>query len=125
MGMPPHFGALSDSSSCFIDGSRSPLQRDGNPNAFHFELLKKQIVGDAVVVELRYPDSFNYEGRKILLYKDHAEFEIAFDEGCLDPHFLEKGVTPFARFEPTEQGWMLALLCAWHIRMFGKNFKGK
>ncbi|AXQ68414.1 hypothetical protein HOT99_gp203 [Caulobacter phage CcrBL10] len=36
------------------------------------------------------------------------------NKGWLDPHFTDdrKVISPVARFEPTERGWIMALACA-------------
>jgi hypothetical protein len=68
--------------------------------------------GEATVVEVRYPDSRNYEGRKVMVYR--CGFERICREKFLDPHFCDDGshLSPFARFEPTADGWEAALALA-------------
>jgi hypothetical protein len=57
---------------------------------------------------VRYPDATNYEGKKIIVYK--FPLAVIMEKTRLDPHFCDKErcVSPFARFEPTEDGWRSA-----------------
>lgn len=77
-----------------------------NPRNFVIERLDDQ--GDWTLVMARYPDATNYEGRKILVYRHPAE--VVRTSAVLDPHFCDdpKCISPFARFEPTEDGWLAA-----------------
>jgi hypothetical protein len=63
------------------------------------------------ILEVCYPDCTNYEGRKILVYKGITTYQIG-NPARLDPHFTKGPITPFARFEPTEEGWEGALTLA-------------
>jgi hypothetical protein len=89
----------------------------GNPVPYRYEIVRWEEVAspdtEAIVVEVRYEDCQNYDGHKVLLYDDAPAFwALVEDEGALDPHFLEKGLAPVARFEPTERGWSLAITTA-------------
>jgi hypothetical protein len=78
-----------------------------NPNPARFRILRTMQVGKAVVAEVNYPDCWNYEGNKVLVFRDMAEAELRRRK-TLDPHFSKHG-GPLARFEPTEYGWTLAV----------------
>ena len=88
----------------------SYAERLPNPNPARFAILRTQQVGRSVVAEVQYPDCTNYEGRKVLVYADTLEGELT-ERATLDPHFAPNG-GPVARFEPTERGWVLALVVA-------------
>lgn len=90
---------------------RSPIE----PDPKKFNVLKAVEHRDFVIMEIRYPNCVNYEGHKILVFKGHSVDELSKLEE-IDPHFLEKGICPIARFEPTEIGWKMACSCV-------ENFK--
>lgn len=85
----------------------------GNPNPSNFEVLRSQQVGKNLVVELKYPDCTNFEGRKIMVYKDLTISRLLAQK-LVDPHFSNSGKfrSPIARFAPTKQGWKLACALA-------------
>ncbi len=60
---------------------------------------------------VKYRGCTNYEGNKILVFKDHYYDELKA-QGLLDPHFSDSKeyIHPFARFEPTDAGWEAAKL---------------
>jgi hypothetical protein len=86
----------------------------GNPDPRRFSVRRARQVGRHLLVEVVYPDCKNYEGRKVILYRDTP---ITALEGMrhLDPHFTDHrdGIVPFARLEPTDEGWAAGIaLCA-------------
>lgn len=86
----------------------------GNPNPQRFEILRVAKHGAFLIVEVRYPDCTNYEGRKILLFKGNMTEAKLRRLESLDPHFTDnpKVVAPVARFEPTTNGWDMAIRLA-------------
>lgn len=86
--------------------------RDGNPNKYRFKVKRRLDFGKACVVEVNYPDCRNHKGNKILVYDDKKILDRGVKANCLDPHFLEIGNSPVARFEPTETGWIFAITFA-------------
>ncbi len=81
----------------------------GDPQPHRFKVLCMHRVGDAAVVKVKYPDCTNYEGVKVLVYENAKAFQMQVRGGLLDPHFLQGGGSPVARFEPTDRGWQMAL----------------
>lgn len=83
----------------------------GNPNPDRWSVVRWVALGQHLLVELNYPDCKNYEGRKILLYKNWTIEELK-KQGKVDPHFSDekKWRSPFARFEPTPEGWLAGIL---------------
>lgn len=76
------------------------------PNQFRFEILSTiEIVGDLVLIEVRYPDCTTFGGIKILLLESKHYDPKKID--VLDPHFLENN-NVVARFKPTARGMKLA-----------------
>jgi hypothetical protein len=62
-----------------------------------------------LVAQVTYPDA---GGRKIMLY--NATYAELYAAKFLDPHFCDdkSHLSPFARFEPTDDGWTAAVqLC--------------
>lgn len=84
-----------------------------NPDPKNFVITDARKVGKNVILEAFYPDCRNYEGRKILVYAGTTIAALR-RQSDLDPHFSENQskLSPCARFEPTERGRRLALICA-------------
>jgi len=82
-----------------------------NPNPGNYEIVKSAEKGGYLIVLINYKDCTNYEGNKILVYKD-VSFQSLLDQKKIDPHFSENTdyYSPIARFVPTEEGWDLAEL---------------
>jgi hypothetical protein len=85
-----------------------------NPNPDNYEVLKTFQMGTYLIVELRYPDCTNYEGKKIMVY-EKTTIKQLLDQGKIDPHFSNHPYfrSPVARFEPSMKGWDMAkVFCA-------------
>lgn len=84
-----------------------------NPKADNYKILRHIHINNYLVIEMLYLDCINYEGRKILVYENCTIKDLTMQK-LIDPHFSEnkKYYSPFARFEPTEKGWNMAInLC--------------
>ena len=81
-----------------------------NPNPSNFKIKKVEEDRGYLVVFINYPDCTNYEGNKILVYAGLTLKELV-NQKMIDPHFSnnKKYPSPIARFEPTHDGWVLAL----------------
>lgn len=95
------------SSSCACE-TPSPVAPALAPK---FEILKLETFGEFVLAEVLYPDSTNYEGRKVMVY--FAKLTDIANAKELDPHFCDGGhLSPIARFAPTSTGRRAArMLC--------------
>jgi len=80
------------------------------PDFSAYSVLQAVRIGKCSVVRVRYHNAKNYEGIKILVYKGEAPAK-------LDPHFCESHQSPIARFEPTKNGWNMALAFAESVRL--------
>ena len=76
---------------------------DGNPNPHNFEMISCKFNRGYTWALVKYPDCKNHEGMKFLLYKGDVA-ELLRKRKVLDPHFLETGLSPVARFAPNEEG---------------------
>ena len=87
----------------------TPQVKLPNPDPSNFKIRKHKQYGKYLLVIIKYPDCKNYEGNKILLYKN-AEIDDLKNQGSIDPHFSNNREyhTPVARFEPTDNGWLMA-----------------
>ena len=96
--------------------AKSAKQGDGNPNPLRFTVERSEKVGLFYVSVVRYPDCYNYEGKKILLFRNTTMLEL-LSQGSIDPHFSNnnKFRSPYARFEPSETGWEDAKMFAKEI----------
>ena len=63
-------------------------------------------IGNFTIVDVIYEEYINFDGRKILVFKDFDYLKL-FDEH-LDPHFLEDN-NLVARFVPTDEGVKMAI----------------
>lgn len=84
-----------------------------NPNPDNYTVIKYEHIGKHLVVMIKYHDCTNYEGKKILLYKDTNITKLK-GQGSIDPHFTNNSrmISPVARFEPTTYGWDMAIKLA-------------
>ncbi len=80
------------------------------PDPSKFEIQDVTQVGNYCVVDVRYPNATNYEGRKLIVMEGVAAQIRQLKR--LDPHFSPDGRGPIARFEPTTRGRYLALATA-------------
>lgn len=90
-------------------GLETPAPQLPNPNPKRFQVLQSQAIGRFLLLKVRYPDCTNFEGLKILVFKDTNLNEL-LAQGAIDPHFSdsEKYRHPIARFIPTDDGWDMA-----------------
>ena len=81
---------------------------DPDPTNFRISIYNEQNGNVAILV--KYPNCKNYEGEKIIVFKNTTWGQIRNLEE-LDPHFTEEDnvIKPFARFEPTLDGWLSAV----------------
>lgn len=78
-----------------------------NPNPFEFEVVSATGNNRYCLLQVKYHGCTSYEGVKIMLFK-HGYNETR-NRTKLDPHFVESGFGPFARFEPTQEGWKMGV----------------
>lgn len=95
-------------SNSSYDGSPTP--QPPMPDPKNYKILKYLEYYNHLLVAVKYPDCTNYEGVKILIYKD-TTIDILRAQGSIDPHFSENSIlkSPIARFEPSKAGWDLAV----------------
>lgn len=82
----------------------------GNPNPHRFTIKDSYSIDELYcALKVVYPDCSNYEGNKVLVFKGYT-LESIKSMKYLDPHFSSDKTTPtpFARFEPTAEGWEYA-----------------
>jgi len=92
------------------DGPEPPM-----PNPRTYSTIKRKHVGDYEIAEVFYRGCTTFKGRKLLLLKRHLYSNNKDTVKGLDPHLLGNDHIVIARFEPTEQGWELAELCAQNL----------
>lgn len=87
----------------------APPPEAPNPDPRNYRITRHEQLGDALVLEVVYPDCTNYEGRKIMVFQN-TRLSFLKKQGSIDPHFSNNPSmhSPIARFEPTELGWHLA-----------------
>ena len=91
------------------DYNKPPVTVGPNPNPNNYDIIGHLESNGWLLIKIKYPDCTNYEGIKILLFKDVTVMDL-LKQRLIDPHFSqnEKYKSPFARFEPTEKGWFAA-----------------
>jgi hypothetical protein len=105
MGISPFKGSVST-----YDEPLSLQPQPPMPDPKNYKILKYLQYYKNLLVAVKYPDCTNYEGIKILLYKD-TTIDILRAQGSIDPHFSENSIfeSPIARFAPTKAGWDMAM----------------
>jgi hypothetical protein len=100
-------------------GMRNSIRKNANnyetekvsqfdPNPTNFIIRKYSQINGNLVILVNYPNCKNYEGDKVIVYKNTNWDEVK-NLKELDPHFTdETTIRPFARFEPTNEGWLKA-----------------
>ncbi len=89
----------------------------GNPDPLLYTIKKHARVNSFLIVRVKYCGCTNFEGMKILVFKD-ATMDQLLAQRTIDPHFSdsEKFIHPVARFVPTVEGMKMAV-------SFCKNYK--
>jgi hypothetical protein len=84
-----------------------------NPDPDNFTITRAISVRSWVIIMAVYPDATNYEGQKVMVYRN-TTIKAVKAQKRLDPHFCDHPghLSPFARFEPTEAGWAAAMALA-------------
>lgn len=108
-------GPVSRSSYDFVDyrptgnSGHGKTEKLPNPDPNNYKILRSLTFNNWVLLEVKYPDCTNYEGRKLLLFRNTTLDKI-MSQKSLDPHFSNnvKFISPFARFEPSNDGWIFA-----------------
>jgi hypothetical protein len=77
-------------------------------NPENYEILRSLQMGKYLIVEIKYPDCKNYEGKKIMVYE--GDIKQLVSQKKIDPHFSDNCAfkSPIGRFEPTNRGWNMA-----------------
>ena len=90
-----------------VESLKSPNYPNPDPN--NYKVIRAYEYNNKLIIEIKYLDCTNYEGRKILFYEDCTLVKLLAQKS-IDPHFSEnkKFFSPTARFEPTERGWCMA-----------------
>ena len=88
-------------------GSRHSVEyiKVATPNPLKFAIKFAKQIGQYTILKINYPDSENFEGNKICVFKDTVES--LKSKKSIDPHFYEDS-TLIARFKPTEEGFKMA-----------------
>lgn len=81
----------------------------GLPDPSNYKVIKHKQIGNMLIVMIKYYGCKNYEGTKILVFKDIEMLDL-YKQELIDPHFCEDDNhhSPIARFIPTEEGWEMA-----------------
>lgn len=93
-------GILGGSSGPSCEGYK-PVK--GNPDPTNFKILATETIGHHTICVVNYPETWTFEGTKVLLYRNMTSEEVR-NLRTMDPHFSAQLPAPFARFEPTPDG---------------------
>lgn len=114
MGVGAGYSGGHRSCDCRTEYIERIVEKSINPDPKNFKIIKEEKINDLTIVEVVYPDCTNFEGKKLMAYRndDWAIFKryLFNKKEGLDPHFCNKEdtISPVARFIPTEEGWFLA-----------------
>lgn len=115
-------GVVKIGSSSSLDNKDSEKNNSNdnspNPDPKKYRILREKRINDFIILKINYTDCTNYEGNKILVFKNCTLLDIVSQKEGVDPHFSnnEKIISPIARFKPDDQGWIMAEFLA-------ENFK--
>jgi hypothetical protein len=86
------------------------VARPGTPDPKHFIVEETLQVGRFLIAQVQYPDATNFEGRKIMVFRD-VDAVALLEQTALDPHFFDspEHLAPIARFIPTLEGFNMAM----------------
>jgi len=89
-----------------------------NPDPTKYRILREKRINNFIILKINYTESINYEGNKILVFKNHSLLDIVNQKEGIDPHFSDNNnlISPIARFRPDDEGWNMAVFLA-------ENFK--
>lgn len=95
-------------SGAYLD-SGSEYPKDNNPDPNNYQIIKAEEENGYLIVKIKYPNCTNYEGEKILVYKNMTLIKLV-NQKIIDPHFFNDNnyASPIARFVPTDFGWEIA-----------------
>jgi hypothetical protein len=81
-----------------------------NPNSHNYNIIDSRELNNFLIILIKYLDCTNFEGKKILIYKN-CSLEDLKNQKYIDPHFSDnkKFHSPIARFEPTKEGLKMAV----------------
>lgn len=109
---PMAFPSFRDNNSYYYDERKLP-----NPNPNRYKIIKSLSLTNKkdnyLILSINYPDCTNYEGNKILVFKNTSMKQLSIQK-LIDPHFSNnnKYISPIARFRPDTEGWNMAcMLC--------------
>lgn len=93
------------SQSDFDDSNDQNVDSLPNPDPANYSIIRSDVVNGYLIIEVKYHDCTNYEGRKIMIF--NCSLDELMKQKLIDPHFCDNKnyFSPIARFEPTEQGW--------------------
>jgi len=87
--------------------TNSEMSLDINPNPSRFNIQYTEEIGNNLITIINYEGCTNYEGDKVLLYKNMTDKKLR-SLLRIDPHFTDDDNSPFARFKPTVDGFEAA-----------------
>lgn len=93
---------------CRRSYERPTDQKNIAPDPQYFEIRQVLQIGNNLVAEIQYKHCTNFEGNKILVFKDMS-LNYLNNLNTIDPHFSESKNSPFARFKPTYEGIQAAM----------------
>lgn len=81
-----------------------------NPNPNDYKIIKAHEEGAYLIVKIKYHGCTNFEGQKILVFRDVTLIDLV-NQKVIDPHFFEdkEFASPIARFIPNDEGWDMAV----------------
>jgi len=101
------------SGSSFDSSDTIPQPQQYSPDPTNYTIKKHLQIDNFLIVFIKYHDCINYEGDKILVFKD-ININILRSQKAIDPHFSDNKLyySPIARFIPIEEGAEMAVtLC--------------
>jgi len=99
--------SLVNSFSNEYDGMYEHADTAQDPDPEIFRIEETLQMEDYLIAVIAYPNCTNFEGKKIIVFKDTTVEELN-NMKIIDPHFLEQNKV-IARFVPTDDGRFYAV----------------
>lgn len=77
------------------------------PDPYKFTIVEREVVAGNTIIVARYEGCKTFDGLKMMLIRGEPTIT-----ETLDPHFLDEEYPVVARFQPNQQGWILARICS-------------
>jgi len=91
-----------------VENLGSPPSVPSPASSPSFKITRSETVNSAILLEVQYRTSEDFETSEILVYDRGVTFVDLLSQGTFNPRDNTRGIVPTARFRCTKRGWELA-----------------